>query len=173
MRSYRCGTSTFFNLAPVQGRQLVNNNPSPPSPLSPTTSTKAKEDQVCCAICTILGKECPGRFATSDWDDEDDNTREKEQEQPEASTKLPITLTQTLQPPKPYITKYSENMTNNPPIRFTPKDRWMCEIIVAQQELNMIVWWESRARSTGRKRFKDVKKLCFYLYTCARILYNH
>ena len=90
-----------------------------------------------------LGKECPSRFTTSDWDDkEDKNTKEKGQnEQPEASPKWAIVMpTQTLQPSKPYITKYFDNMLNNPPIRFTPRDRRRHKIIVALQELNETVW---------------------------------
>ena len=59
---------------------------------------------------------------SSDWDDEDDNTKKKDQEWPEASPDLLITPTQTLQPLKPYITKYFDNMSSEPPIRLIPKD---------------------------------------------------
>ena len=98
--------STLSSLTSVQGCQLLNKNLTPPS--SPTASTQAKEDPRYCTICTPLGKECPGRLATSDLDDDEDYiTKEKEEEQPEASPKLAIdTPTQTLQPPKPCITRY-------------------------------------------------------------------
>ena len=84
------------SLTPVQGNQLVNNNLPPPSLPSPTASSQAKEDLRYCTICTPLGKECPSRLATPDWDyDEDNNTQEKEQEQPEANSNP--TATQTIQ----------------------------------------------------------------------------
>ena len=103
------------SLVPVQGSQLMNNNPSPPSPPSCTASTKAAEDSRHCAIYTSLGKECPDRLAMfSDWDEEDDNSRKKEDVQPEISPNLAIMLTQTLQPPKPYITKYFDNVSSDP-----------------------------------------------------------
>ena len=128
------------NLAPVQESQLVDDTPSWPSLPSPTTSTKAAEESRYCAICTPLGKDCPGKLVLpSDWDEEDDNNKKKDQEQPEAGPDLLIEPTQTLQAPKPYITKYFDNMSSNPPITFTSKDKWRFNIMVAQQEINATV----------------------------------
>ena len=132
--------SMLSSLTPVQGSQLVNNNPSPSSAPSPRASTQAKEDKRYCAICTPLGKECSGRLAmSSDWDEKDDNTRKKEQEQHEVSPNSIIMLTQILQPPKPYITKYFDNMSSDPPISLSLKDKQQHDIIMAQQELNATV----------------------------------
>ena len=73
--------STSPNLAPMQGSQLVDNTPFPPSPPSPPTCTKAAEDLRYCAICTPLGKDCPGKLAmSSDWNEEDGNTKKEDQE---------------------------------------------------------------------------------------------
>ena len=74
-----------------------------------------------------------------DWDEEDDNTKKKDKEQPDTSSDLLIMPTQTLKPPKPYMTKYFDNMSSDPPIRFIPKNKWWCDIIVAQYELNTTV----------------------------------
>ena len=116
--------STSSSLAPVQGSQLINNNPSPPSPPSPTVSTKATSDSRYCAICTPLGNECAGRLAvSSDWDKGDDNTRKKKMEQWEVSPDFAIIPPQALQPPKPCVTKYFDNMSSDPPIRFTLKEK--------------------------------------------------
>ena len=51
--------STSASLAPVEGTQLMNTQ-STPSPPSPTASTKSTEDPDYWAICTLLGKDCPG-----------------------------------------------------------------------------------------------------------------
>ena len=88
--------SALSNLEKVSQQTIIHPHSHP---YSPTTSTATKEDPRYCAICTPLGKECPGSFATSDWDDEGDNTRETEQEQPEVNPELAKMLTQTLQPP--------------------------------------------------------------------------
>ena len=48
-------------------------------------------------------------------------------------------LIQALQPSKPYVTMYLDNMSSDTPIRYTPKDKQRCNIIVAQQELNTTV----------------------------------
>ena len=81
--------STLTNLGPMQESQLVDNTPFPPTPPSPTASTNATEDSRYCAICTPLGKDCPGKLVmSSDWDEEDDNTKKKDQEEPEASPDL-------------------------------------------------------------------------------------
>ena len=83
-----------------------------------------------------LGKECPSKHTTLDWcEEEDEDTKEKrwKGQDPEASLKLAIVaLAQTLQPPKPFITEYFDNMLNNPPISVTTRDRIRCEIKVAQ-----------------------------------------
>ena len=86
-----------------------------------------------------IRKGWPNKLATSDLDDKKDrNAKEKGQnEQPKASTMLAIiTSPQTPELSKPCITEYFDNMTNNSPIRFTPRDRRRCQIIVTQQELN-------------------------------------
>ena len=133
--------SVSSSLAPVCQIQLMSNNP-PPSP-SATAILETKEDLLYCSTCTPLGRKCPCRQTNSDWDEEEEeDTKEKGQEgqDPEARLKLAsVALAQTLQPPKPLITQYFDNMLNNPPIRVTPRDRGICEIIVAQQELNETV----------------------------------
>ena len=35
-----------------------------------------------------------------------------------------------------YITKYFDRMTSETPIIYTPKEKWRCSTIMAQQELN-------------------------------------
>ena len=60
---------------------------------------------------------------SSDWDEEDDNTKREDQEQPKVSPNLLIMLTQVLKPPKPYITKYFDNMSSDTPIIYTLKDK--------------------------------------------------
>ena len=57
------------------------------------------------------------------WDEEDIQTKEKYQTQPEVSSDLFIKPTQTLKPPKPYITKYFDSMSSNTPIIYTPKGK--------------------------------------------------
>ena len=108
--------------------------------LSPFTYSPYAGDSKYCDICTPPGTDCPGRLAiSSDWAEEGDNTKIKEQEQSEASPNLAIMPTQTLQPHKPYISKYFDNMSSDPPIIYTPKDNQRCNIIVAQQELKTTV----------------------------------
>ena len=133
--------SVLTNLFPVQGSQLVGNTPSPPLTPSPTASTKVIKESRYCAICISLGKDWSGKLAlSSEWDEEDDNTKKKDQEQPEASPDLLIMPNQTLQPPKPYITKYFDNMSSDPPIRLTPKDIQRCDNMVVKQDLNATVF---------------------------------
>ena len=115
--------STSMSLAPVQGSQLMN-TPSTPLPLSPTNSTKVTEDSDYCAVCTPLGKDCPGKLGlSSDWDEEDDQAKDKDQKQPETSPNIFIMPTQTLKPPMPYITKYFDSMSSDTHIKNTQKEK--------------------------------------------------
>ena len=89
-----CSMST--SLASVKRHQLVNKTPSLTPYLSPTATTEAAEDLIYCALCTPLGKDCPGKLAmSSDWDKKDDNTKEKVHEQSQAHSDLYIVLTKT------------------------------------------------------------------------------
>ena len=98
---------------------------------------KDVEDSRYCAICTPLGKDCLSKLEMScDWNEEDANTKKENQEQPEANPSLFIMPIQALKPPKPYITKYLDNMSSDPPIIYIPKEKQRCNIIVAQQEHN-------------------------------------
>ena len=76
---------------------------------------------------------------SSGWDEEDGNTKKEDQEQPEASPDSFIMPTQTLKSPKPYITKYFDNMNNDTPIIYTLNGKQGHVIIVAQQEYNSTV----------------------------------
>ena len=120
----------------MQGSQVMN-TPSTPTPTSPAIPAKITEHSKYCAICTPLGKDCPEKIAmSSDWDEEEGNTKEKDQEQPHASPNFCKTLTKTLQPPKPYVTRYFDSMTRNTLIIYTSKEKQRHNAIVAQQELN-------------------------------------
>ena len=123
--------STSTSLAPCKECQLMN-IPSTPLPCSPTDTTKVAEDSKYCAICTPLGKDCPGRLGlSSDWDEEDDQAEDKDQKQSEASPDIFIMPTRTLKPSKPYITKYFYSMSSDTTIICSPKEKWRCNIIVA------------------------------------------
>ena len=85
---------------------------------------KVTEDPDYCAICTPLGKDCPGKLGlSSDWDEEDDQAKGKDQMQPKAGPNLFIRPTQTLKPPKTYITRYFDSMGSDTPIIYTPKEK--------------------------------------------------
>ena len=118
---------------------LNSANEQLPTP-SPFTYSYHRGQRRYCTICILLGRECPGRQKSSERDEEEEKDTEEKGQDPEASPKLAIVaLAQSLQPPKLFITKYFDNMLNNPPIRATPRDIRRCEITVAQQELNEIV----------------------------------
>ena len=123
----------------MEGSQLMN-TPSTSLPPSPTASTKVTEGSEYCAICTPLGKDCPGKLGlSSDWDEEDDHDKDKDQKQPEANHDLFIMPIQILKSPKPYITKYFDSMSRDTPIRYTPMDKQRHNIIIVRQEHDTIV----------------------------------
>ena len=96
------------------------NTPSTPSSPSPTASTKITEDSDNCAICTLLGKDWPGKLGlSSNWDEEGNQAKDKDLKQPEASPNLFIMPIQTLKPPKPYITKYFDSRSSDTPIIYS------------------------------------------------------
>ena len=127
--------STSTSLASMQGSQLMNTL-STSSSASPTASTKVTEYPDYCAVCTPLGKYCPGKLGLySDWDEEGDQAKDKNQNQPEASLAICIISTQTM---KPYITKYFDNLSNDALIIYTPKKKQRCVTKISQQEHNTI-----------------------------------
>ena len=124
------------SLAPIQGSQLMDTTCTP-SHTSPAAPAKITKNSQYCVISTLLGKICPEEFSmSSDWDEEDDQAKAKDQKQPQTNPSSFTTMTWTLQPPMSYVTKYFDSMTNKTPKVYTPKEKWRCDTIVAQQELN-------------------------------------
>ena len=115
--------SMSTSLAQMQGSQLINTPSTSPTP-SPTAFAKVADDPDYCAICKLLGKDCPGKIGLSFyWDEEDDRAKVRDQKQPEASPNLFIRPTQTLKPSKPYITKYFDSMSSDTPIIYKQKEK--------------------------------------------------
>ena len=65
--------------------------------------------------------------------------KDKDQKQPEASPDLFIMPTQTVKPPKPYITKHFDSTNSDTLIIYAPKDKQRHNTITAQQEHNTTV----------------------------------
>ena len=122
--SQGCTQSISTSLAPIQGSQLMEALSSP-SPTSHAAPAKITEHSKYSGICTRLGKICPEGFAmSSDWDEDDQaKDKEKDQKQPQTSPSFVTMMTKTLQPPKPYISKYFESMTSKTPIINTSKEK--------------------------------------------------
>ena len=72
---------------------------------------------------------------SSDWDEEEDQAKDKDQKQPQTSPSFFTMMTKPLQPPKPYITIYFNNMTSKTSITYTPKEKHRHDTIMAQKEL--------------------------------------
>ena len=128
------GTTT--RLAPIKGSQVMDTSPIP-SPTSPVVPTKTTGHSKYCLICMPLGKICPEEFAMSlDWDgDEEDQSRNKvkdnNQDQTQTSPNFSMVMTITLKPPKHFINKYFDSISNETPIVCTPRKKCICDTITS------------------------------------------
>ena len=114
------------------------NTPSTPLPPLPTASSKVAEDPDYCATCTPLDNDCPGKLGlSSDRDEEDDEAKDKDQKQPEASPDIFIMPMQALKPPKPYITKYFDNMNSDTAIIYTPMEKQRYDTILCSRNTTL------------------------------------
>ena len=97
----------------------MNTSPTPSFTL-PVIPAKTTGHSKYCTICTPLGKLCPHKFAmSSDWDDDEDQAQNKDkdnnQDQTQTSSNFSTVMTISLKPPKPYISKHFDSMSNETP----------------------------------------------------------
>ena len=78
---------------------------------------------------------------SSDWDDDEDQAKNKDkdnnQNQSQTSSSFSTVMIITLKPPKPFINKYFDSMSNETPIVYTLKKKCIHDTITSQKELNI------------------------------------